>query len=407
MAASDPCCPDTRFPEGRSSRYDAVIVGARAAGAATALLLARAGLDVLVVDRGHYGDDTLSTHALMRAGVLQLHRWGLLPRVVAAGTPPVRRTTFHVGPEPTVVSIKPAYGVDALYAPRRTVLDPILADAAKAAGADIRYGTTVTGLLRDHHGRVIGIRGHDARHRLFSARAAITIGADGLSSRVAHWAGAPVERAGQSAGAYVYGYWDGLATDGYEWFFRPEGTAGVIPTNHGQACVFVGTTPARFGEELARTPTIGYLSLLDAVAPELAERLGRAHRPTELRRFPGRPGHIRQAWGPGWALVGDAGYYKDPISAHGLSDALRDAELLARAVIGGSGAGETDRARALAGYEETRNRLSEELFTVTDVIASYQWNAAKVEALLLGLSAAMADEVETLAALDAAVPLAS
>src|SRR6478736_4199347 len=99
--------------------HDVIIVGARAAGAATALLLARAGLDVLVVDRSRYGSDTLSTHALMRGGVLQLHRWGVLDRVIAAGTPPVRRTTFNFGPETTVVRIKPDHGVDALYAPRR------------------------------------------------------------------------------------------------------------------------------------------------------------------------------------------------------------------------------------------------------------------------------------------------
>src|SRR5206468_10109150 len=78
----------------QTTRHDVVVVGARAAGAATAMLLAGAGLDVLVVDRSRYGADTLSTHALMRAGVAQLHRWGLLDAVVRAGTPPVRATTF-------------------------------------------------------------------------------------------------------------------------------------------------------------------------------------------------------------------------------------------------------------------------------------------------------------------------
>ena len=109
--------------------YDAVIVGARAAGAATAMLLARAGLRVLVVDRSRYGADTLSTHALMRGGVLQLHRWGLLDRVVDAGTPPIRHTTFHYATT-SIITIKPSHGVDALYAPRRTLLDPVLVDAA-------------------------------------------------------------------------------------------------------------------------------------------------------------------------------------------------------------------------------------------------------------------------------------
>src|SRR4051812_2868203 len=142
------------FPQQNSDHYDAVIVGARAAGAATALLLARAGLDVLVLDRSRYGDDTLSTHALMRGAVLQLHRWGLLSQIVDAGTPAVRRTTFHVGEERTSVDIGKSHGVDALYAPRRTVLDPVLADAATAAGAEIRYNSTVIALRRDAAGRV-------------------------------------------------------------------------------------------------------------------------------------------------------------------------------------------------------------------------------------------------------------
>ena len=141
------------------NRYDVVVVGARVAGSATALLLARAGLRVAVVERAAYGSDTVSTHGLMRAGVLQLSRWGLLDRVVAAGTPPVRRTTFrYAGAEPVLVSIKPSPGVDALYAPRRRVLDPIIVDAAAEAGAHVLHGVTVTGLLRDDAGRVRGVR---------------------------------------------------------------------------------------------------------------------------------------------------------------------------------------------------------------------------------------------------------
>ena len=118
-----------------TTRHDVVVVGARAAGAATAMLLARAGLDVLVVDRGRYGADTLSTHAILRGGVLQLHRWGLLDEIVAAGTPAIRRTTFHYATDQVSVTVKPSHGIDALYAPRRTVLDPILVDAATAAAA--------------------------------------------------------------------------------------------------------------------------------------------------------------------------------------------------------------------------------------------------------------------------------
>ena len=163
--------------------YDVVVVGARAAGAATAMLLARAGLRVLVVDRGRYGADTLSTHALMRGGVLQLHRWGLLDRIVAAGTPP--DPAHHVPlrrrrRSPSRSS--PRHGVDALYAPRRTVLDPVLVDAAVAAGAEVRYGVTVTDVRRDRHGRVTGIDGRDDAGRPIAVDAALVIGADGMRS---------------------------------------------------------------------------------------------------------------------------------------------------------------------------------------------------------------------------------
>ena len=116
--------------EGVRDRYDVVVVGARAAGAATAMLLARCGVRVLAVDRGGYGTDTLSTHALMRAGVLQLARWGLLERIEAEGTPRVQRTVFHYEDEVLDILIKPRHGVPALFAPRRTVLDRILVDAA-------------------------------------------------------------------------------------------------------------------------------------------------------------------------------------------------------------------------------------------------------------------------------------
>src|SRR5262245_52988386 len=125
--------------------HDVIVVGARVAGAATAMLLARQGLRVLLVDRDRYGTDTLSTHALMRGSVFLLSRWGLLDRLVEAGTPPVRQTRFDYGTDSVTVGIKPTRGVEALYAPRRTVLDRVLVDAAEAAGAEIRYGVSVTG----------------------------------------------------------------------------------------------------------------------------------------------------------------------------------------------------------------------------------------------------------------------
>jgi flavin-dependent dehydrogenase len=380
-------------------RYDAVIVGARPAGAATGMLLARAGLRVLIVDRSQYGADTMSTHALMRGGVLQLSRWGLLDRVITAGTPPVRQATFYIGADRMTIAIKPADGVDALYAPRRTILDPILADAAASAGAEVRYGVTVKALEHDTAGRVTGIIGHDGSGRPVTAHAPLTVGADGMGSRVAHWVGAGADHLGAAVGSVTYGYWPGVPVDGYEWFFRPGAAAGAIPTNHGQTCVFAATTRERFRRELVHDPDTGFQRLLADAAPELADRLAGTLPVGPLRRFPGRLGHLRRAAGPGWALVGDAGYFKDPITAHGLTDALRDAELLARAIMAVH-AGESEEEALLNGYQATRDRLSLPLFAITDAIAAYTWDAVQVDALLKQLSAAMADEVDAILAYD-------
>src|SRR5690242_2512936 len=185
----------------RNSHYDVVIAGARPAGAATAMLLARQGARVLLVDRGRYGSDTLSTHALMRGGVLQLSRWGLLDRVIAAGTPAVRHTTFRYVDTTVPIVVKPAHGVDALYAPRRTVLDPMLVDAAAGAGVHVRYGITVTDLVRGDHGRVRGLVGRARDGRPLRVGARVVVGADGIRSTIAERVQAPLERAGTAVAA--------------------------------------------------------------------------------------------------------------------------------------------------------------------------------------------------------------
>jgi 2-polyprenyl-6-methoxyphenol hydroxylase-like FAD-dependent oxidoreductase len=380
--------------------YNVVVVGARAAGAASAMLLARAGMSVLVVDRTRYGADTLSTHALMRGGVMQLHRWGLLDHIVDAGTPPIRRTTFRYANDDVTVTIKPSHGVDALYAPRRTVLDPVLVDAAIAAGADVRYGVTVTDVRRDAHGRVSGIEGHDDAGRPIAADADLVVGADGLRSTVAQRVGARIEHQGDGAGAVVYGYWLGVETDGYEWIYRPGVAAGLIPTNDGLTCVFAGSSRAGIGR--------GRRADLEAVvrraSPSVADRIDAGTAPPGVRSFAGHPGYLRRAFGPGWALVGDAGYWKDPISAHGLTDAFRDAELLARAIVS-SASGDAPEDAAFAAYQTTRDHLALPLFTPVDLIGAYRWDDNQIASLLRRASAAMADEVDAIAAFEpAAVP---
>ena len=279
----------------RNEEFDAVIVGARCAGAATAMLMARAGLRVLVLDRTHPSRDTLSTHALMRAGVLQLSRWGLLQRIVAAGTPPVTATTFHYGDRTETLQL-----TEPLYAPRRTVLDTALLSAAQEAGAQARFGVDVTELCRDRTGRVTGVlarvRGGDA----VTFRAPLTIGADGLRSTVARLAGAPTVRRGAAASAIVYGYWPSPSTSHYDWFYRPGVSAGIIPTNDGQVCVWAGLPAERFADERGRSGLAElFARVLAEAAPQAAALVARAERIGALRGFPGMPGYLRRAAGPG------------------------------------------------------------------------------------------------------------
>ena len=377
-----------------ATNFDVVVVGARVAGAATAMLLARRGVRVALIDRSLFGADTTSTHALMRAGVLQLHRWGLLDRVRAAGTPPVHRVTFTYEDAVVPITIKPSNGVDALYAPRRTVIDPILATAAGEAGADVRFGVSVTGLTRGVDGRPDGVTGIGADGRPFSIHSRFVVGADGMRSTIASLVDAPLEHVGRYASAITYGYWTGAEVDGYEWIYRPDAIAGAVPTNGGQVCVFASATPERIG----RGGTDVIESIVRSSAPDLAERLRSAEPPTRTRTFRGHPGFLRKPWGDGWALVGDAGYFKDPLSTHGMTDALRDAELVARALTAVfEGADETD---ALAEYQVTRDALSMPLFEVIDTIASHNWTNAEIGDLLRRLSSSMTDEVELLARLD-------
>lgn len=382
---------------------DVVIVGARCAGAATALLLARAGLRVTVLERSRAGADTLSTHALMRTGVLQLHRWGLLDDIRRAGVPPVTRTVFRYGSDETVVTIRPIPGAEALYAPRRTLLDRVLIEAAQNAGATVHFDTTVTGVERDHNRRVSGVAGRTASGDAFSIPAALSIGADGLGSRFSRWVDAPVERVGAHAGAVIYTYVGGLENRGYEWFYNPGVAAGVIPTNGEVSCVFVGMPAERFRRSHAADIHATFEALLPHASVDLAARVRGGVTTTRMRSYPGIAGYQKRPWGDGWALIGDAAYHRDPLSARGISDALRDAELLAGAIIEGLGGdgGRCALERSLETYRVVRNRLSHHLFSATDAIASYSWDLDTIPILLRSLAAAQADEVTFLSELDA------
>jgi 2-polyprenyl-6-methoxyphenol hydroxylase-like FAD-dependent oxidoreductase len=373
--------------------YDAIVIGANCAGAATAMLLARQGLDVLAIDRSPRGHETLSTHALMRGGVLQLRRWDLLDAIRQAGTPRIETATFHYGDDALRFAIEPRDGVDALYAPKRTLLDPLLAGAAAKAGAEVRYQVQLSDVLRQS-GRIRGVVLQDTAQSFRRIGAGIVIGADGRRSTLARQVGSQTYVRGRSASAVVYGYWAGLEADGYHWHYRAGVSAGVIPTNDELTCVFASVPAARFAAELWSDIEAGYHRVLEQTSPELASRIRSARPVGRLRPFAGQAGFLRQSWGPGWALVGDAGYFKDPITAHGITDALRDAELLARAVVEG-----TD--DALARYQQERDDHSRSLFEATDAIASFEWELATLQPQHRELSRAMGREVALLLELDA------
>ena len=354
------------------TRYDVIIAGARCAGASTALLLARAGLRVLVVDPSARGSDTLSTHALMRGAVLQLHRWGVLEEIRSAGTPEIRSTTFHYGDDVITIPIKERDGLDALYAPRRTILDAALVSAASRAGADVVHGRAVCGLLTDDRGRVVGARISAPDRETLEVRADLVVGADGINSRVARLLDAPITHSAPHATASIYGYWKNLGLEGNHWYYEIGSAVGSIPTNGGETCVFASVPPARF-EAGRRHGLEGlYSDVLRKVSDDLSTRVADSGGPGKLRAFAGVPGFLRQGAGPGWALVGDAGYFRDPLTAHGISDALREAEFLARSVIDG-------REDALLEYDDGRYARVRGFFEVTDRIASFDWDMDEVK----------------------------
>jgi flavin-dependent dehydrogenase len=382
------------------SRRDVVVVGGRVAGAATAMLLARLGHDVVVVDQASFPSDTVSTHSIARSGVVQLHRWGLLDAVLDSGAPAIRQVTFNAAGESVTRTIKHKAGVDLVVAPRRYVLDTLLASAAQYAGAQVRPGVTVTGVRRDGHGRVVGVSGHDRAGAPVELGARYVIGADGLGSRVARSVGAPVNEGGPAGGAAQYAYYTGIPWSGIEFFVAPRSFAGVFPTHDGQACIWVCNPAADARTVRRRTGSReeAFGELLERSAPPLAERLRKARRTSPVQGMLRQPNQLRQAVGPGWALVGDAGYYRDAVTAYGISDAFRDAELLAVALDRALGATtEAEQAAALARYQRQRDQALGEIFELTCRLSAYPPVPAFVE-LQKQLAGAIDKEAAVLAA---------
>jgi len=332
------------------NRYDAIVVGARCAGSPTAMLLARKGYEVLVVDRATFPSDTISTHLIHPPGVAALERWGLLERLVATGCPSIHTYAFDFGP--FVISGAPGTGdARVAYGPRRVVLDKLLVDAASEAGAEVREGFTVEDVSIEA-GRVTGIRGRDKGGQPVTEHARVVVGADGLHSLVSR-AVVPEqynERPRYLAGYYTY--WSGLPMNGrFEAYDRGDRNWAAWPTNDDLTLVIVGWPIAEF-EANKKDIEGNYLRAFER-APAFRDRILAARRE---ERFVGTavPNFFRKPYGPGWALVGDAGYNKDFITAQGITDAFRDAELCA-AALDASFSGARPFDVAMEAYRSTRD----------------------------------------------------
>lgn len=331
--------------------YDAIIIGARCAGSPTAMLLAEKGYRVLLLDRALFPSDTISTHLIWQPGIARLKRWGLLDSVIESNCPPQPKFAFDFGDFSLVGHPPPIDGAAECFMPRRKYLDKILVDAAVNAGAELRDSFTVQELLMDGD-RITGIRGHAKGGSPVNEEARIVIGADGMRSLVARTVKAPEYNARPPLTCWYYSYWSGTAVEIPTFYPRDYRSFGGIPTNDGLACIVVGWTNGEFHQ--FRSDIEGNFMRTLELCPDFAERVKQGKREEQFIGTADIPNFFRQPYGPGWALVGDAGYHKDPITAQGITDAFRSAELLAEAVDAGL-SGRQTLADALAGYEIRRN----------------------------------------------------
>jgi 2-polyprenyl-6-methoxyphenol hydroxylase-like FAD-dependent oxidoreductase len=361
------------------------------------MLLARKGYDVLLVDRSTFPSDTVSTHVVHPTGAAALQRWGLLDRLVATGCPPIHTYAFDFGPF-TLAGSPGTPESPVSFCPRRTALDKLLVDASGEAGAEIREGFTVDEILMEE-GRVTGIRGHAQGGGPVTEQAPIVIGADGRYSTVAK-AVEPArynERPPLLSGYYTY--WSGLPMEGrFETYARDHRGWAAAPTNDGLTMV-VGGWPYAEHEANRHDVEGTYMAMFDA-APAFAERIRSA---TREARFAGTAveNYFRRPFGPGWALVGDAGYNRDFITAQGISDAFRDAELCTTAVDESlSGARSHD--AAMAAYQSARDERVLPVFEFTCQLAMLEPPPPDLQQLL-GAVHGNQDAMDSFARLNAGV----
>ena len=368
-----------------TNEYDAIVVGARCAGSPTAMLLARTGHKVLLVDKDHFPSDTLSTHMIHPPGIALLKQWGLLDRLIATGCPAVDRYTLDFGHFVISGHPRPADGVAVGYGPRRTILDKLLVDAAAEAGAEIREGFTVEEMLFED-GRVTGVRGHSQGGKSVTERARVVVGADGRHSLVAKAVRPEQYNEKPPLQAGYYTYWSNLPVTAFANYIRPRRGWGVIPTHDDLTLVVTGWPYEEF-EANKKDPEGSYFKALE-LAPEFAERVRNAKREAPFRGA-ATPNFFRKPFGPGWALVGDAGYIKDPLTAWGISDAFRDASRCVTA-LAESFAGARPFDEAMADYQKERDEHSLPMFGLTCGLATMEPPPPEMQQLL-GATAASQD----------------
>jgi len=331
--------------------YDVLVVGARCAGSPTAMLLARLGYRVLLVDRATFPSDAPRCHFVQPPGVARLKRWGLLENIKATGCPSIPAVRFDVGPFVLVGSSPSTDGDVRSYGPRRTVLDNILVDAAARAGVEVREGFGVQEILMDGD-RVTGIRGRTLDGATVTEQAGIVVGADGMHSIVARTVQAPTYQTKPALTCAYFAYWSGVPVEGIEIYERPQRFIFAFPTNDDLTCIAVECPVQEF--QTFRADLEGNVLKTIALAPSLAERVQTGRREERFMGSGDLPNFYRKPYGPGWALVGDAGYHKDPYLAQGITDAFRDAELVTEAIDAGL-SGRRGMASALGDYERQRN----------------------------------------------------
>jgi flavin-dependent dehydrogenase len=360
--------------------YDVIVVGARCAGSPTAMLLARKGHRVLLLDKATFPSDTMSTHHIHPPGVAALDRWGLLERLEASGCPPVETYSFDFGPLTISGSPRPIDGIARGYCPRRTVLDQLLVEAAVEAGAELREGFTVDDVLASE-GTVVGVRGHEQGGVAVTERAPVVIGADGKHSLVAKAVEPEQYNERRSHLAMYYAYWSGLSTEGFDTIIRAEHRRGwaAISTNDDLTVLPFGWPVEEFKQN--RKDIEGNFFASIDHAPEFAERVRGAKRESKFVGSAELPGYFRKPFGPGWGLLGDAGYHKNPITAMGINDAFRDAELVTDA-IDDAIEGRRSYEQGMSDYQRARDSAALPVYEFTDEFAQLQPPPPEMQQLL-------------------------